>query len=262
MTAYWGEAIGLLMECARLMASRDPGKFMLMLVAAIALAGGCWWLCTHYTKLWNLRYHVTFTHHVLCGVAALLTLVFTVVFMSLAYAKDVAARKIGDWHEEVKSDREFHTVNYAMAYEAAKSGGLEQFDPVKHPPPGHPNSQIPLNHQETRLRITQLYANRSVEHFRQRHPLLSRLIWPAREIPMEILLKDMQDWFAKNPSGLYMLNRGVDLAANQIEQALEPRTPVVVKYARTAATLLFLLVQAVPFGLIGYAAYHDVQTIT
>ena len=47
--------------------------------------------------------------------------------------------------------------------------------------------------------------------------------------------------------------------ATQIKEGLEPQAPRVVQLTRTAVGLFFVLVQAIPFGLIGWAAYTDIK---
>jgi hypothetical protein len=257
-----GEAVAFLLECMRLFAQREPALFLLSFVAAVALGALCWWACTHYTRLWNLGFHATLTHHALCGAAALLTIVFALTFFALSQAKEVARIKIAAWHRDIRADIPFSQTLYATAYNNARQAGLERFDPNKHFPPGHPKSLMPLNHEKTRIETSKLYGDAACANFRQRHPFLARVIWPSGAIPLDVIIADMRNWFARNPNGTYQLHRGIDLAAEQINKALEPNTPRVVSTARRYATLLFLLVQAIPFSLIGYAAYRDLKEVT
>ena len=256
------DAIAFVLECMRLFAREQTGSFLLSILVAILLGAGCWWACTHYTRLWNLQFHATVVHHALCGMAAILTILFTVAFAGLSQAKEVARRKIDAWHQDIRKDRPFGQKLYRQVYYDAQRAGLEVFKPNEHFPPGHPKSLMPLHHMQTRIHTSKVYGDAACASFRERYPFLSRVIWPSGEIPLDVVNADMQQWFAKNPNGIYQLNRGIDLAAEQIQKALGPNTPKVVTTARRYATFLFLLVQALPFGLIGYAAYRDLKETT
>jgi hypothetical protein len=56
-----------------------------------------------------------------------------------------------------------------------------------------------------------------------------------------------------------MGDHAVDLATRLIRGALVPQTDRAVYLSRTTAILLFLLFQAIPFSVIGYAAYKDLK---
>jgi hypothetical protein len=80
-----------------------------------------------------------------------------------------------------------------------------------------------------------------------------------------VISADMNNFFAehrgeKHP--IYNLNHGVDIAADLFARNLESQTSKVVTKARRWITALFLLVQLIPFGLIGYSAYMDLQSTT
>ena len=54
----------------------------------------------------------------------------------------------------------------------------------------------------------------------------------------------------------------MDITADLFKKNLESQTHKVVTLARRWITLLFLAVQLIPFGLIGYAAFRDLRTHT
>ena len=57
----------------------------------------------------------------------------------------------------------------------------------------------------------------------------------------------------------YPPQKVVALSAEEIRGQLVQQTPRAVKFGRLIAVLLFFLIQAIPFGIIGYAAYKDIK---
>ena len=265
-TTAFSQAAAFLVECMRLEARRSASGFFLTVLVAIALGGLCWFAATQYTKLWNLRYNATLTLHTLCGIAALLTLVFTIAFVSLDYAKDVARDRLNRWYRTISTDRKFMNDTYVDCYNVVLRSGYERFDPTRNFPPSDPRSTMPITTQQTKILVGKLYADASLANFRRTNPYLSRVIMPGnQDVPASVILQDMNTFFAahkaeKNP--IYNLNHGVDIAANLFRQNLETQTPKVVSSARRWITALFLAVQIIPFGLIGLAAYQDLKTTT
>lgn len=263
-TSTFSQATEYLVECMRHEAGHS--NFFLTVLIALALGGLCWFLATQYTKLWNLRYNATFRLQILCAIAALLTVLFTIAFVSLDYAKEIARERLNQWHATIKSDRKFLNETFVRAYYEVKNRRLERFDPRLHPPPPSPNARVPLTNQRTMIFVGQLYADAALANFRKTNPFLSGIIMPANaDVPAPIIAADINRFFAvhrgeKNPT--YLLDNGVDMAAGLFASNLEAQTPKVVTKARRWITLLFLLVQMIPFGLIGYSAYMDLKSTT
>jgi hypothetical protein len=265
-TAF-SQAMSYLVECMRLEARHSASGFFLVVLIAIALGGLCWFAATQYTKLWNLHYNATLTLHTLCGFAALLTLMFTIAFVSLDYAKQVAQTALNRWYQSISADRKFLNDTYVDAYYAVQRSGYERFDPVKHLPPSDPNSRMPFTKRETKVLVGKLYADASLTHFRRTNPYLSRVIMPGnQDVPASVIFTDINEYFAAHRTDkvppVYFLDRGVKIAANLFRQNLETQTPKVVSSARRWITMLFLTVQLIPFGLIGVSAYLDLKTTT
>lgn len=254
-----------LVECMRMEARHSAGGFFLTVAIAFALGGLCWYAATQYTKLWNLRYNATVTLQVLCAIAAVLTLLFTIAFVSLNYATQIARDRVNAWHKTIKKDRKFLDDTYVKAYYSLKNSGLERFD-ARNPPPSQPGSTIPISTDKTKLFVGKLYADASLAHFRRTNRFLSQIIMPGnQDVPVPVIRDDMKAFFAahrneRNP--VYNLNHGVDITADLFQKNLESQTHKVVTLARRWITLLFLAVQLIPFGLIGYAAYRDLKTHT
>jgi hypothetical protein len=263
-TSTFSQALDYVMECVRLSARHSPGGFFLTVIVAILLGGLCWYAATQYTKLWNLRYTPTLVAHVLCGIAAVLTMLFTIAFASLDYAKDIALDHVNRWNRAINRDDKFLNDTYVGVYYAVKGQGVEHFD-QRNPPPNDPHSTIPMNSQQTRVFVGKFYADAAVTHFRKTNPLLSRMIWPGNaSVPVEVIHQDMNNFFNTHhdPKDHYNLNHGVDIAADLFRKNLVTQTPEVVTKTRWRISLLFILVQLIPFGLIGYAAYEDLKYTT
>jgi hypothetical protein len=263
-TSTFSQAMQYLVECMRHEARHSASGFFITVLIALALGGLCWFLATQYTKLWNLRYNATFTLHILCAIAAGVTVIFTIAFVSLDYAKEIARDRLNVWHQTIKSDPKFLNATFADAYYEVKRRGMERFDPRLHPAPPDPNARMPLTQQRTMVFVGRLYADASLKNFRKTNPLLSSIIMPGNaDVPAPMITADINNFFATHrgearPS--YALDRGVDLAASLFQSNLEGQTSKVVTKARRWITVLFLLVQMIPFGLIGYSAYMDLKS--
>ena len=234
---------------------KEPGSFRLTVLAGILLAGLCWYLCAVYTRMWNKRFRITLTHHMLCGFASLCTLFFTVLFASLAYTKEAALASISLWQVQLNNDQAWADRTFAKAYDKVKDLGTEDFSNA--PPPGSPGSLIPTNSDEARQTAASTYANEACRHFDARRPFLSKVVWSSPGVPSDIIFQDVRKWHETNPN--YPPARAIDIAAIQIKEGLDPQAPRVISLSRTALTALFLLIQVIPFGLIGWAAYRDIK---
>ncbi len=235
--------------------AKDPGGFRLTLLAGVLLAGLCWYLCSVYTRMWNKRFRITITHHALCLFASLCTLFFTILFASLAYTKDAALASISLWQTQLNHDEPWAERTYSKAYDKVKDLGTEDFSNA--PPPGSPGSLIPTNSDEARQTAASTYSNEACRHFDTKRPFLSKVVWSSPGVPSEVIFHDVRKWHETNPN--YPPARAIDIAANQIKEGLDPQAPRVITLSRLAVTALFLLVQAIPFGLIGWAAYRDIK---
>lgn len=247
-------ATSLATQCIGMMASRTPRTFFLTIIAALVLAGVCWFVCTNYSKLWNKRYQITMIHHVLCGIAAVMTLVFTLVYMSLSFTREIAAAAVNQWSTEIHNDNAFKQTTFGNVYNAVRALGIENFSGYPAPPQGR---RVPLNHEQSRTLMAKTYGDAACRDFQRKNPFLSRVIWPEAQVPVSAVRADMTNFFNRNPGGTYMDTQAIGLAVKLIRGALEPQTRRVVALSRTTAVMLFLFFQAIPFTVIGYAAYKD-----
>jgi hypothetical protein len=250
-----GDLFSLLMGCVALLLTREPKVFLLVLVIGIVLAAACWGACSYFSRLWNLSFRLTWTHHLLCGVAAVLTLMATVLYASLKYTQAAALDSIDAWEQQIIHDGAWSNQVFVQAYEAVKRLNIEDFS--NYPPPQAGGHTIPAGHEESGKLIASTYANSAYRHFNSHRPFLSAIV-PA-DVPLAKLEEDLRNWFEQHPDSNYELKRAVDLAASEIKAGLVPRTPRVITVARTVVILGLILAQAVPFGLIAHAAYKDIK---
>jgi hypothetical protein len=249
------DLLAILIASIPIYLARNPVGFRLAVLVGAVLAGLCWYLCAVYARLWNKRFHVTLAHHALCAFASICTLFFAILFASLEHTKDAALASIDLWKFQLNSDRAWAAGTFARAYEQVRRTGLEDFSNV--PPPGSPNSFIPTTHDRSRQIAATTYANEACRHFDAKRPFLSKVVWSSPGIPSETIFRDVHSWHQKNPN--YPPSRAIEIAAIQIKGGLEPQVPRVVYLSRVAVVILFLVVQAMPFGLIGWAAYRDIK---
>lgn len=249
------EAASLLLDSARMLGRAEPLTLLLVMVVGILLAALAWWGAVNYTKLWNLRFEPNAIHHAACGFAALLTLMATISFVALGQAKAVATKRILAWEKALASDFPYEIETGIKAYYRVKSSGLEVFDPKVHFASPGKSFFYPVTRDETRRLAASVFLDAAIANFRVKHPYLHRVIWKRTEVPYQRVVEDR----ATYQGSQYPTNRYFIVAAREILRDVEPQTPRVVGSARRWLAVFFLLAQAVPFSVIGWAAYRDLK---
>lgn len=237
------------------LAMDGTGKLILWIVLALAFSALCWYICTNYTKLWNKRYHVTGGFHALCGIAALVTFFAVLAFIGLKNTKPVAERMVEEWSEDVVDDYELQNAAFENAFDQVAASGLENMRGFRHPSQG--GLIIPLSHPETQLLVSGIYAGAACRDFGAKYPFLGWFLKTDEGVPTELIAADQQAWFRRHPGQNYPLEQGFKLGVRQIQDQLQEQTGRIVRITRGWLVLLFLLVQLIPFGAIGYMAYQD-----
>jgi len=250
----------LLINCVERLESLKFSILRNFVILGVVLAILCWVACSYYSRLWNLKYQIKLTHHVLCGIAAVLTFIFTVVFAGLTYTKEAAYVLIDVWKYQVNTDSDWESKTFEKAYNEVKSLGTEDF--TNYPSPAQGGDTIPATQQRSYETVGRIYAAEAVQHFKDKHPYLSRILWAESEIPAQVIRDDIERFFKSNPGTSYSAKEAINLAAKYIKQGLDDQVPRVVPISRMVVTILFFLTQSIPFGLIGYAAYKDIKIHT
>lgn len=233
------------------------GKLVLWIILAFVFSTICWWICTHYTKLWNTQYHVTGGFHVLCGIAAIITFFATLSFIGLKNTKPVAEQMVDDWSELVNEDYELQEYSFVRAFEAVEASGLEDMRGYRHPSQG--GQLIPLSHRESQITTSSIYAGDACRDFGYKYPFLGWFLKADQGVPTEQIADDLEAWFNRYPGHSYPLDRGFKLGVAQIQSQLQAQTGRIVRITRLWLVALFLLVQLIPFGAISYLAYKDIS---
>jgi hypothetical protein len=232
--------------------------FLTTLAIAVLLAIGCWLFCNYYSRLWNTRYRITFTHHVLCAIAAIFTFIGVMVYQSLEYIAPVTQTIVDTCQQNLKDDNSWSQNTFRKAYEEVKAMGKEDFSSFPHPDAG--GSIIPSKYDETRNKIALVYSTEAVSHFKGHHPYLDKILWATSTPSEQAIYQDHKDFFMQEPKpDSYPLERAINLAARMISDELSEQIPRVVSLSRLTIVLLFLLMQAIPFSLIGWSAYRDLK---
>lgn len=224
----------------------------------VLLAALCWSAATRYSQLWNLRFRVTLRHHILCFVAAVGTFLFALLFASVPYTEQAARGLIAVWEQELPKDRTWQDVTFLSAYNAVKNLGLEPPDRFR--PPSE--RFIPTTHPESQSKAAEVYINSAVADFQTRHPFLSLLLRVPSIVPKEKFTIAMREFFEANPGEPFPLREGIRIATTEIRSDLQTKTARVVWASRLSLIALFIGVQLIPFGLIGYEAYRDLKIFT
>ena len=254
---YFENMLQILGLCVTQLVQTQPVLFGSTLLAGVILAALCWWGATHYSRLFNLTFQITRLHQVLCAGAALLTLIFCVLFVSLKFTRQIAKQAIEAWTQKVSDGGWQENVNIKLYY-AIKATGAEDFS--KFPPPVKGTYfTIPTSVPSSLHLMASVPANEALHLFRSSNPYLSHVLSLPTRVPDGPIFNDVNEFFARTPSATYPLERAFHLTETAIKSRLDPETPKAVLYARLILTGFFLLAQAIPFLWIGFAAYRDLQ---
>jgi hypothetical protein len=259
---FYSDALSLVGQAVNVFTSHR-GEFTITLVIAIALAAVGWVVASNYSRLWNLRFRTTFGHHILCLLAALCTLVFVLLFASLKYTKQAAEIAIDRWQDRLTHDEAWSYETCKLAYYEVKKLGPELFNSEKSRLDDRQRyCYISSSHPQMVKKSAEIHANAAVRNFQIRHPFLSKILWASADIPAKSIDRKMTEFFQRNRGKDFNLQEAVTLAGEEIRSGLQTQTPRVVTVARTVLVVLFLVVQLIPFGIIGYAAYKDLKVTT
>ena len=231
-------------------------EFATTLGVAFALSGLGWWGAANYSKLWNLQFRTTATHTILCLLAAILTFVFVVLFVSLKYTKDAAENSIDAWRAVSTREMSWETSTHRKAYNEIKQLGIEDFTTAK-----AVSGTIPLTQTASRNKLAEVYAAAAIEDFQAKRPFLSKIVWIRYAVPQQTIgqiEKRISQFFASESSTI-PADKIVEYTAEALKTPLHEGTARVVPIARSIIIVLFILVQLVPFGLIGWAAWRDLK---
>ena len=248
-------------SCILLFLVEATGQFVLACSAAVLLAGGCWWLASHYTKLWNLLFHANPIHHFFCGIAALATFATVLLFFALSHARTAGEKFVDLWAASLQINQGWKSSTFQEARKTVWQLGQEPHTPALwQNQAGGPI--VPLTNPNTKFVVAKIYANGAARNFQRMHPFLSWILSVRVKTAEEAVSQDVQRCVSAQPNVVYPDTRAIAIVASYVKEALDEQTPKLVPRLRLILFLLFLAVQSVPFTLIGWAAYEDIQVRT
>ena len=234
-------------------------QFRIVFVAALMLAAGMWVFCSFFSRLWNRHYHLNAWHHVLCFFAAAATFVVVLLYPSLEYLKPFAYASVQSWQSELMRNNGLWNEVSRKCRKACEAMGIKQETPggvtVKTSTPGGKEiSGI--------KKVSQIHAQALVENFIRERPGLSLILSARGRQAQEAMNREMEDYFNANPMSIMGQEIIIREGGDVIRRDLDQQIPKIVPYTRTGLVLIFLLFQAIPFGIIAIASYRDIRVHT
>ncbi|MFP5213542.1 MAG: hypothetical protein ACLGPL_09200 [Acidobacteriota bacterium] len=231
------------------------------LICGILLGVACWVACSYFSRLWNLRYRATWKHHLICAVATVLTLLLTLCFVALRYPTLMVETTVDLLrNQEVKDGHEWQRAAILKASEQVRMLGIG--DSGRYTPPVQGGNTVSMDKDKSQQTTAAIYASSAVQYFLDTHQFLSFILSADNVIPTQLINDDVARFFAAHRGVDYPFERAVNLAIDYIKQELSARILRFVFISRTVLVCLFLFVQAIPFGLIGFSAYRDLKVTT
>jgi hypothetical protein len=264
--SYIFEFVRFFFDTFWLFAKTNPLGLALSVLAGIGLAALCWFVTVFYTRLWNTRYRPGLVHHLLCGIAALITMLFTIAYFALGYAQQAAENRVAAWKSALEEDCRrkggFSDRMMVVAYRAVQKSGLEDMEGF--PPPGtrefEASSRYPENADGTRRLAAKLWAEAVLGNYKDNQQFLSTLVSPRRA-PVEIWYNDEVAFRKRNLGNTYYVENGIEAVASDIRRDITAQAPRLIPQTRAILVTIFLFVQLIPFTLVGWGAYRDIKVM-
>jgi hypothetical protein len=240
-------------------------EFFITLGVGALLGAFTWWLARYVALSFNRHFAFKAQYHAFCALAAGLTIVFALLFVSLRYTGSAAREIVDDWEVSLGQNPAWAESTFRKAYDAvyalrdADGNQLEDFTSHPHPEMGKA-TLIPTNTDEAKRTAAEIYASEAVDSFRVNHPLLSAILWAKSESAQGTIFADMDRFFkATGGGGRYRAEDAIGLAGNEIQRELAKQVPRVVLITRSVLVVLFLIVQTIIFGLLIRSALADIK---
>nr|VFK21435.1 MAG: hypothetical protein BECKLFY1418C_GA0070996_109313 [Candidatus Kentron sp. LFY] len=228
----------------------------------ILLAGAAWWLASYVAFNFNRQFSMHPKHHIYCGIAAVLTLVFTLLFFAFKFTGAVAEQAVSEWQAAIRVNTDWKNETFSKAYDAVyelktpQGGQLEDFSQRPHPNIG--GTLIPTNYPPSQQAVAKVYGASAVKHFKEMFPFLSLILWAKSEQAEQAVIADMERLFSTGiPT--YDLDQAVRLTSTMIRDVLKAQAPRVIIISRIVLIIAFLLIQALVLGLLARAALADIK---
>jgi hypothetical protein len=260
MATLLAEFYKLTLQCIGVLRNDDPRLFIGAVLAGLTIGGLLWWGGFAWSRLWNKKFTLRPIHHVLCALALLFALGYTVSAVSLKYAARMVETKVRLWQEAANLDGDLRSRLMARLYDELAARGLEDMSTIPDPRtlgPGEVWAVTYKNHTETPALIGDIYTRGALEHFGKTHPLLAVMLSPT--VPPELIVEDIRNKARANPGEAYQLNDGTRLLVEQMFAKMSDQVWRVVLSARLILLGLFIVFLSVPVVLIALSAYQDIR---
>jgi hypothetical protein len=120
------DAISTLFKCI-LELSRSRRDLAVAVIAAVAVALGCWALCWISARLWNTSFRMHVGHHVACAMAGVVGFFAVLAFFGLVHTESIARLVVDEWRDSLESDSAFES-SFAEVIYAASDAVVPQVD--------------------------------------------------------------------------------------------------------------------------------------
>lgn len=228
----------------------------LILVSAAVFSLLMWLLSANYSKLWNKQYSATKFQHTMGAISSILTFTFIITYAGLVYIQDIAEIQVTMWSSGLSKDVKYNDQVFKKIFYKVKELNPKEFTNIKTPEMG--GDRIPISNEQSKAVLAKISVDEAINNFRLTHRVLSWMMRLKGGNASEAIVKDINTFFSAN-NDAYPSVKGTDLAASYIKSNLVVQLPKLITYSRVALVLLFLLVQLIPFTLVGYAAYTDLK---
>jgi hypothetical protein len=235
-------------------------RFPIALVLGALLAGVFWLLAAYSARLWNRRFYLNMGLQLLCGLAAILTLLYTLTFASSDSLVSAIDNTLLKWETTAKNDGEWKHEAFCRAWDEVAAAGTEP-DVTKSPSPRTDPSinLLSMNNPQSKIIVARSHANSANEQFRAQNPYLSSILKPPGSVPDAMLEADLIEWFTSNPGTSYPLERGVNVLVTILKNQAKSQMSEVITYTKRLSLGLFLVTQLVVFILISFLAYRSIS---
>lgn len=251
------QLLQVLLECISILKNSST-FFTITLIAAIILSIIGYYITIHYGTWWNRKYGLKWWQHALCIIASAFTFFFVMSFGALKFIEDVADRAVTIWKQSAVKDQSWFNGAFIQAYEDIKDLEIEDFTGFPHPEEG--GQRIPITNDETKERVALIYSKYATKHFKSKNSFWSSVLsLNAKEAKTEIQ-QDIKNYFKNTLNRTYQVQDAINVAGNDILARLRSQLKGVVFRSRLILIFLFIIVQLIPFSIIGWLAYRDIRT--
>jgi len=251
---YLRELRYLIAATAEVVRLRELPSPWMTISVALALAGAGWISTYYFARLWNRHYRLRPGHHLLCGLAAAVTLMAIPAWAITSYLQVTAEAVDQLWQGRIAADAHWQRETYARAYAAVRRLGVEDFGNV--PAPGEPDSRIPLTQRTSVQIVSAIYARGAIAHFGTHFPRLRALV---REEAERTRLSARMRRALEKSSASYPIEQVGRFAAASIGGGVLGHMRRWMRNAQLIVMTFAVGVHVLAFGVCGVSAYRDIQ---